>query len=183
MAGTSANVQGGIIVAGAVHKAATSAAAPTATTSTLTGFVDQGYVGEGGVEITPSIEIKEIKDGFSGGVVATVPTGGKVEVKFTLIENSEVTMETYHGTAATLGVSGGSIDFKPTTTGGAFSWVIDAVNPAGTTFDRYYFASAAITSREPIKVGIGEPPQYGVTLTANEVSGVAYTKFSTVLTS
>ena len=183
MAGTSANVQNGIIVAGAVHKAATSASAPTSTTSTLTGFTDQGYIGEGGVEITPSVEIKEIKDGFTGGIVATVATGSKVEVKFTLIENSKTALETYHGTTATTGVSGGSIQFKPSVTGGAYSWVIDAVNPAGTTFDRYYFPSAALTAREPIKVGVGEPPQYGITLTANEVAGVAYTKFSTALTS
>ena len=183
MAGTAANVSAGVVVGGAVYSGATSASAPTATTSTLTGFTDNGYISEDGVKITPSIEIKDIKDGFTGGSVATVPTGGKVEISFTLIENDEVSRETYHGTSASLAAAGaGYIEFKPTTTGGVKSWVIDAVNQDGTTFDRYYIARAELTGREPIEVGIGSSPMYGITLTCHEVSQVAYKKFSTALT-
>ena len=182
MAGTVANVMPS--VAGAIYNGATSASAPTATTSTLTGFTDLGYVDEGGVKITPSIDMKEIVDGFTGAVVAMVPTGGKVEIQFVLIENAEKTAEAWYGQAATLaGAGAGKIEFKPRETGGKKSWVIDAVNAAGTTFDRYYVASGELINREEVAVAVGETPKYGMTLIAYEVSGVAFTKFSTVLTS
>lgn len=183
MAGTPANVYSNTIVSGAVLVGATSATAPTATTSTTTGFADLGHVGENPVRITPSIEMKEIKDGLTGAIVAMVPTGGKVEISFVLIENSEETAEEWYGQAATLGASGGSIAFKPRETGGRRSWIIDCVNSAGTTFDRYYVAQGEIVSRDEIPVGVGEQPRYAMTIIAYEVSGVAFTKFSTVLTS
>ena len=180
MALTSANVRVG--VTGSVYKAPTGTAAPTDTGTALNvAFVELGYVSGAGLTETRSVASQDIKAWQNAEVVRTVVTEGKVTYQFTLIETTEAVLEAYYGTAATLGVSEGSITVRPTTTGGRASWVFNVVD--GAELLRIYIAEGEITEWGDIVYASGEPIGYQVTVTAYPVSGVAATKFSTALTS
>ena len=179
MALTSANVRVG--VTGSVYKAPTGTTAPTDTgTALAAGFVDQGYISDGGVSESRSVTSQDIKAWQNGEVVRTVVTDGKVTYSFTLIETTEAVLEAYYGTTATLGATEGSITVAPTTTGGRSSWVFNIVD--GTNLLRIYVAEGEITEWGDIQYASGEPIGYQVTVTAYPVAGVVATKFSTALT-
>lgn len=161
----------------------TSATAPTATgTSAPSGFTDFGFLGEDGVTESKNLTTKPIKAWQNGSVVRRVVTDGEYTVKFTLLETSELTLETYYGATATLGVSEGSIDVNPTATGGVKSFVIDYVD--GSEKKRIYIPTGEVTNFGDLVHKGGEAVGYPITITGYpDTDGNVATVFSTALKS
>lgn len=179
MALTSANVR--VAVTGGVYRAPVGTALPTATSDALTGFTEQGYVSAEGIREQRSISSEDIKAWQNSDTVRRVVTDATVTYELTLIETSEATLETFYGTAATLGVGEGSIDVQPGATGGRSSWVIDVID--GAEKRRIVIEEGEVTDRGEVTYASGEAISYPITITAYPVNGSAATIITTALAS
>lgn len=179
MALTSSNVRVG--VTGGVYRAPVGTTAPTTTSAALTGFEELGYVSDEGIREQRSISTDDIKAWQNGDTVRRVVTDATVTYELTLLETTEATLETFYGTAATLGVGEGSISVQPSATGGRYAWVIDVVD--GAEKRRIIIAEGEVTDRGEVTYATGEAIAYPITITAYPVSGSAATIITTALAS
>lgn len=181
MALTSDNVR--VAVTGLVAVGPTSADAPTNSGSTLdTDLVDLGYVGESGVEENRERTTKDLKAWQNGAIVRTVVVDGKYTLKFTMIETTSATMETFYGsTVQDADATDGRIDVVPTSTGGRKSWVVDVVD--GSDAKRIYIAEGEVTEVGTVTYVNSDTIGYPITVTGYPVNGVSAQIWSTALAS
>ena len=163
MAGDATKVR--VAVTGAVLKGLTTAAAPTGTAGVTTGFTDLGFIGEDGVEIElpdagDSTPIKAWQNGTTVRVIRT-PSEESPSWKFTLLETSIATVETYFGVTVTPAASEGSFEFKVQNRAHE-SYVVDVID--GAELIRDYIPYGIVTSVGSHTLSNGDPIGYEVTV-------------------
>lgn len=148
MALSAANVVAAIT--GAVYAAPTGTTAPTDyATSLNVAFKDLGYLGEGGVSITPNETSKKLKAWQNGETVKTITRGEDITVAFELIElRSEEAQKAYWGPAATVAAGGLTVTVGNLSSSSPISLVIEQVD--GTVGTRFYFPKAVLSDRGTI---------------------------------
>lgn len=182
MANNTDNVR--VAVTGAISKGATTEAAPTGTSGAVTGFVDLGYIGEDGVEITlpDSGDATPIK-AWGGDTVRVVrtPSDDNPSWAFTMLETNLTTVETYFGVTVTQTATEGSFEYTVAARDHN-SYVIDAID--GAELIRDYIPYGIVTAVEAHTLATGEAIGYGVTIEGElGAAGFNFKRWSTALKS
>lgn len=170
-----------VAVTGLVSVAPTGTAAPTSSASSLNvAFVDLGYLDDSGVVETRERTITDITAWQNSTVVRTIVTDGKYTLKFTMIETTIASQETFYGsTVQGQTATDGRIDVVPTATGGRKSWVVDVVD--GDEEKRIYVGSGEVTEVGDVTYVSTGTISYPVTVTGYPVAGVSAQIWSTAL--
>lgn len=152
-------------LSGGVFKGLTTAAAPTGTSGAPTGFTDLGYISDDGVEIEVpgagnSTAIKGWQNGDTVRVVRTASEDNP-KWKFTMLETSLATVETYFGVTVTPGATEGSFEFKVQNRPYA-SYVVDGID--GAELQRDYIPMGVVTDVGAHTMKNGELTGYEVTI-------------------
>lgn len=177
MVATAANVQVG--VTGTVNVAPTGTAVPTSTSGALnTAFYDVGYISEDGVTETTGTSTSQIKAWQNGAIVRTVQTEHNYQLKFTMIETNEKSLEVYYGNYTHgAGAADGSVQVTGTQ-GYRGAWVVHVID--GTDLRRIVIPDGQVTERDDVSYVNGDATAYGVTIDCYpDTSGVkAYHYFA-----
>lgn len=130
------------------------------------GFLDLGYVSDGGVTQSINQGTNEIK-AWGGDTVRKVQTDHTVEYKLTLIETNVNSVAAYYKTAnLTTNVVQIKADMNQRQ-----SWVVDVVD--GTNLIRLVIPDGEVTAHDDVVFKTGEAIGYGLTITAYpDASGV-----------
>lgn len=171
-------------LSGAVFKGLTSATAPTGTSGAPTGFTDLGFLSEDGVdiEIPGTGDSTPIKAWQNGTTVRTVrtPSEDNPSWKFTMLETSLATVETYFGVTVTQTATEGSFAYTVSNRG-YNSYIIDGID--GAELQRDYVPKGIVTDVEAHKLANGEVTGYGVTVEGelDPVKGYNFKRWATAL--
>jgi hypothetical protein len=133
-------------------------ALPTDTTTALNAaFEAVGYISEDGVSQSISEDITDLKAWQNGDVVRKIQTSHDLTYAFTMIETSDVTLETFYGNyaAGVVQIDGEQLDHK--------SWVLDVED--GDDDLRIVIPDGQITERGDIVYQNGDAVGYPVTIT------------------
>jgi hypothetical protein len=170
-----------VAVTGLVSVAPTGTAAPTSSASALNvAFVDLGYLDDSGVVETRERTVTDITAWQESTVVRTIVTDGKYVLKFTMIETTVDSQETFYGSEVlSQSATDGRIDIVPTSTGGRKSWVVDVVD--GAEAIRIYVPSGEVTEVGDVSYVSTGTISYPVTVTGYPVAGVSASRWSTAL--
>jgi hypothetical protein len=153
---TASNVLVG--VTGDVSVAPEGTALPTNTSTALNAaFEAVGYISEDGVSQSISEDITDLKAWQNGDVVRKIQTSHDLTYAFTMIETSDVTLETFYGNyaAGVVQIDGEQLDHK--------SWVLDVED--GDDDLRIVIPDGQITERGDIVYQNGDAVGYPVTIT------------------
>lgn len=173
MAYDSANVAV-LSTVGRLYRAPTGTTAPTdATTALNAAFIDLGGWGEDGLSEERDRDTEQIR--FAWGELAReVVTESTYSITVPLIETRQATLEAYYGAAGTVVATDQlQITIDPSSTGGRFAWVWEAVD--GTRIRRTYMPSAEVTEVEEHVVAVDEPWAYELTVTAYRDATAGFT--------
>lgn len=169
MALTADNVRVG--VTGAIYVADTGTALPTDADATPNvAFEDCGYVSDDGVTQTIDESRTDITAWQNSDIVRKIRTTHDLSYQFTLIETSDVSLETYYGnyTAGAIEISSDELPHK--------SWIVDVVDGDNTI--RLVIPDGQITERGDVVYSNGEEVGYPITITAfPDASGVKAYKY------
>lgn len=170
-----------VAVTGTVSVAPTGTAAPTSSASALNAaFVDLGYLDESGVVETRERTSTDVPAWQESTIVRVITTAGKYLLKFTMIETTVASQETFYGaTVQGQTVTDGRIDVVPTSTGGRKSWVVDVVD--GAKERRIYVPSGEVTEVGDVSYVSTGVISYPVTITGYPVAGVSAQIWATAL--
>lgn len=176
-----------VAVTGAIFKGPTTATAPTGTSGApAAGFVDLGFIGEDGVEITlpgsgDVTPIKAWQDGTTVRVIRT-PSEDNPTWKFVMLETTLNTVETYFGVDVTQTATEGSFEYSVTNRAHE-SFIVDVID--GAELIRDYIPYGVVTEVEAITLANSEPIGYGVTVEGERdpVLGYNFTRWATALKS
>lgn len=173
-----------VAVTGAVMKADYGTTAPTGTAGTTTGFTDLGFISDGGVEIDlpgagDSTPIKAWQNGTTVRVVRA-PSEDRPSWRFTMLETTIETVETYFGVTVTDTATEGSFEFtvddRPDN-----AYIVDVVD--GTELIRDYIPKGVVTEVGAQTFANGAPIGYEVTIEADPdpVAGFNFKRWATAL--
>jgi hypothetical protein len=153
---TASNVMVG--VTGGAYVAPEGTTLPTNTTASLNAaFEEVGYISEDGLTQSISEDITDLKAWQNGDVVRKIQTSHDLTYAFTMIETSEVTLETYYGNyaAGAVEITGEQLPHK--------SWVIEVAD--GDDDLRIVIPDGQITERGDLVFQNGDAVGYQVTIT------------------
>ena len=154
-------------VAGAIYRGSTSATLPTDATSELSSdFTCLGYVSDGGVTNSYTIDTGEIK-AWGGDTVYTYDNGRSDTFKYKLIEalNADVLEAIYGSDNVSGDISSGLTIKVNSDEQESAAWIIDMIL-RGEIAKRIVIPDAKITSLGDIVYSDGEAIGYDLTLTA-----------------
>jgi hypothetical protein len=153
---TASNVLVG--VTGGAYVAPEGTTLPTDTTTALNAAFDEvGYISEDGVSQSISEDITDLKAWQNGDVVRKIQTSHDLTYAFTMIETSDVTLDTYYGNyaAGAVEITGEQLPHK--------SWVLAVED--GDDDIRIVIPDGQITERGDIVYQNGDAVGYPVTIT------------------
>jgi hypothetical protein len=154
---TSANVMVG--VTGGAYVAPEGTTLPTDATTSLNGaFVEVGYLSEDGISQSISEDITDLVAWQNADVVRKIQTSHDVTYSFTMIETTDVTLETFYGNYAA-GAVEITADQLPRQ-----SWVLSVVD--GTDLIRIVIPEGQIIERGDLVFQNGDAVGYPITITA-----------------
>ncbi len=99
--------------------------APTSATGALTGYVDHGYVSDGGVTETRDRSTNQIRGWQNGALVREVVTESSMKLQFVLLETKKENIELYYGSKV---AADGSLKVNPSKTGGRRLFAVDVID-------------------------------------------------------
>jgi len=114
-----------VAVTGAVYSALKTVTRPTSATSALTGYIDHGYIGDGGVTETRDRSTNQIRAWQNGALVREVVTESSMKYQCILLETKKENIELYYGGKVAVN---GSIKINPGKTGGRRQFAIDVID-------------------------------------------------------
>lgn len=174
MATDATNVR--VAVTGALFKGPTTATAPVdEATAPDAAFLDLGYLGEDGIEISlpgagDATPIKAWQDGTTVRVVRT-PSEDNPTYAFVMIEDKKETVETYFGVTITQTVTNGTFEYEVTNRD-HHSYIVDVVD--GAELIRDYLPYAVVTEVQSITLANSSAIAYGVTVEAERDPSLGY---------
>ena len=153
---TAANVLVG--VTGGAYVAPEGTPIPTnAVTALNAAFDEVGYISEDGVSQSISEDITDLKAWQNGDVVRKIQTSHDLTYALTMIETSDVTLETYYGNyaAGAVEITGEQLPHK--------AWVLEVED--GDDIIRVVIPDGQITERGDIVYQNGDAVGYPITIT------------------
>lgn len=170
MARDSANVD--VAKTGTVSYAPMGTTAPTDADSPLgVGWLDVGWISEDGITEARDRSTNNIIGWQGAEIVRVVTTESSATFQFTMIETNENTLELFYG--ATLNGTDGSIEVKPSESGGRRSFNIDYID--GDKYRRIYVPEGEVTEVGERTLANGDAVGYDVTITGYPNSALDYT--------
>lgn len=134
-----------VAVTGGIYRADPETTAPTSALGTLdAGFDELGYVSEDGITQAIGAEVSSIKAWQGGDEVRKVQTSHALTYAATLIETSELTLETYYGNFEDLGDGEGLVRITSDQPE-HYSWALHMVD--GVHRIRLYIPDGQVTER------------------------------------
>jgi hypothetical protein len=152
---TAANVLVGST--GGAYVAPDTTTLPTdATTALNAAFEEVGYISDDGVSQSISEDITDLKAWQNGDVVRKIQTSHDLTYSFTMIETSDVTLDTYYGNyaAGAVEITGDQLPHK--------RWVLSVVD--GDDLLRVVIPDGQITERGDIVYQNGDAVGYPITI-------------------
>lgn len=168
-----------VAVDGIVSVAVLGTTAPTSATASLpASWKDLGYISEDGVDEENSQDSEKLKAWQNSKTVRTIVTDGETVFKFTLLQSSKETLETYYGVAVG---TDGSFVFDPTAERPKRCLILDVID--GTNRIRKFAPESQVTEVGTISHKNGEVLGYEVTVTAyrNDTLGGSVKHFHSAL--
>jgi hypothetical protein len=157
---------------GRLYRAPYGTAAPTdATTALNAAYVDLGGWGEDGLSEERDRDTEEIRYAW-GELAREVVTESAYRITVPLIETIQGSLEAYYGAAGTVAGDAISIVIDPSTTGGPFAWVWEAVD--GTVIRRTHIPRGEVTEVEEHVATVDEPWTYELTVTGYKDATTGY---------
>lgn len=151
-----------VAVDGIVAVAVLNTTAPTSATSSLpAAWKDLGYISEDGVDEENTQDSQKLKAWQNSKTVRTIVTDGETVFKFTMLQSSKETLETYYGVAVG---TDGSFVFDPSAERPKRALVLDVID--GTKVIRKYAPETQVTEVGTVSHKNGEVLGYEVTITA-----------------
>jgi hypothetical protein len=153
---TASNVEVG--TTGGMYVAPEGSTLPTNTSTALNAaFEEVGYISEDGVSQSIGEDITDLKAWQNGDVVRKIQTSHDLTYQFTMIETSDVTLDTYYGNYAggAVQITGEQLPHK--------SWVL--VVEDGDDVIRVAIPDGQITERGDVVYQNGDAIGYPVTIT------------------
>lgn len=176
-----------VAVTGAIFKGPTATTAPTGTSGApAAGFVDLGFIGEDGVEITlpGSGDANPIRAWQNGTTVRVIRSASEESPswKFVMLETTKATVETYFGVTITQTSTEGTFEYSVTNRGHD-SYIVDVID--GAELIRDYIPYGVVTEVESVTLANGEAIGYGVTVEGERdpVKGYNFKRWATALKS
>lgn len=154
-----------VAVTGAVYSAPKTATRPTSATSALTGYIDHGYIGDGGVTETRDRSTNQIRAWQNGALVREPVTESSIKYQCILLETKKENIELYYGAKV---ADNGSIKINPSKTGGRRRFAVDVI-------DEEDLIRVDVPDGEITEVGDqvyvnGEPIGYEITITGYSIT-------------
>ncbi|WP_163168107.1 hypothetical protein [Arthrobacter sp. Alg241-R88] len=165
----------GVAVTGQIYRGALATAAPTSQASALNvGFVDLGYIGEGGVTsaIPASGDSTSLKAWQNGATIRILrsPSEDPATFSFVALETNKTVVESWAGATVTQTATEGTYTLNTTATRTHYSWVIDVVD--GAELERVYIPDGVVFEVGDRVYANQEPIGYEMTISAEYNSGI-----------
>ena len=160
----------GVAVTGSIFRAPLATAAPTSQATSLNvGFVDLGYIGEGGVtsSVPASGDTTSIPVWQNGARIRILrsPSEDPATFAFVALETNKTVVESWAGATVTQTATEGSYVINTNGTRTHYSWVIDVVD--GSELERTYIPDGAVLEVGDRVYANQEPIGYEMTITAD----------------